>query len=226
MDNVGVAKVEFYAGAILLGTDTTAPYSIAWNSTAVANGTYILTSLAYDAAGNAGASAAVRVIVNNGGGTCTSTSQLLANPGFESGNVSWTTTAGVIDNSNVSHAHSGTWAAWMDGYGSKHTDTAYQQVTIPATACSATLSFWLAIQTSEIGTTVYDKLTVTVQDTTGKVLATLGTYSNVNAGAYTQKTFNLAAYKGQTVRIHFNAVEDAGAATSFLIDDTAVNITK
>jgi subtilisin family serine protease len=39
-DNVGVSRVEFYSGATLLGSDTTAPYSFAWNTTAVANGIF------------------------------------------------------------------------------------------------------------------------------------------------------------------------------------------
>ena len=34
---------------------------------------------------------------------------------------------------------------WLDGYGRTHTDDLYQTVTIPAGACSATLSFWLKI---------------------------------------------------------------------------------
>ena len=224
-DNVAVSKVDFYVGTTLIGSDTTAPYSIAWNTTAVTNGTYAITTKASDAAGNVGTSAPVSVTVKNGG-SCTSSSQLLANPGFESGNTGWTTSTGVIDGTHATSAHSGTWFAWMSGYGTTHTDTMYQQITIPSTACTATLSFWLAIQTAEIGTTVYDKLTVTVQDNTGKVLGTLGSYSNVNAGAYSQKTFNLAAYKGQTVRIHFSGVEDSSAATSFQIDDAAVNITQ
>src|SRR5204862_880142 len=74
-----------------------------------------------------------------GGGS----TQLLANPGFESGAVSWTTTSGVIDSSTGEAAHTGSWKAWMDGYGSAHTDTVMQQVTISSSATSATLSFWL-----------------------------------------------------------------------------------
>ncbi|PYQ50379.1 MAG: peptidase S8, partial [Acidobacteria bacterium] len=58
-------------------------------------------------------------------------SQLLLNPGFELGNNgNWTTTAAVIDSSTGRPAHSGSWKAWLDGYGTTHTDYAYQQVTI------------------------------------------------------------------------------------------------
>ncbi len=41
-----------------------------------------------------------------------------------------------------------------------------------------------------------------------------------------QRTFDLAAYKGQTIRVYFNGTEDASLATSFFLDDTAVNITQ
>jgi hypothetical protein len=41
------------------------------------------------------------------------------------------------------------------------------------------------------------------------VLATLATYSNLNKGSsYVQKSFSLAAYKGQTVQIYFEASKD------------------
>ncbi len=64
-DNVGVQRVDFYRGATLLGSDTTAPYSYAWNTTTVANGAYSLTARAFDAAGNQATSAAAAITVNN-----------------------------------------------------------------------------------------------------------------------------------------------------------------
>jgi len=227
-DNVGVTNVQFYHGSTLIGSDSTSPYSISWNTTTVANGTYSLTSRAYDAAGNVGTSAAVSVTVNNTTGNCTTNSQLLLNPGFESGNVSWTTTSGVISSSATYPARTGTWKAWLNGYGITSTDYAYQQITIPAAACTAQLSFWLRVDSSETTTTTqFDKLTVTVKNSAGTTLATLATYSNLNEStSYSQKTFDLAAYKGQTIRVHFNGTEDSFLQTSFIIDDTAVNITQ
>ncbi|MHA7630223.1 Ig-like domain-containing protein [Corallococcus sp. M7] len=64
-DDIGVTKVEFYAGATLLGTDTTAPYSVSWNTEGVASGTHTLTAKAYDGLGRTGTSVAVLVIVDN-----------------------------------------------------------------------------------------------------------------------------------------------------------------
>ena len=64
-DNVGVRLVEFYAGATLIGMDLTSPYAILWDTTAIANAAYALTSKAYDAADNVATSAAVNVTVSN-----------------------------------------------------------------------------------------------------------------------------------------------------------------
>lgn len=64
-DNVGVTKVEFYVNNVLKSTDTTAPYSYSWDTTAVVNGSYTLSAKAYDAAGNVGQSATVSVTLNN-----------------------------------------------------------------------------------------------------------------------------------------------------------------
>jgi len=60
-DAVGVTKVEFYQNGSLVGTDTTTPYSLAWNTTGATAGVKPLTAKAYDAAGNVATSAAVSV---------------------------------------------------------------------------------------------------------------------------------------------------------------------
>ena len=152
-------------------------------------------------------------------------SQLLLNPGFESGNVNWVTTAGVIDSSTGRPARTGSWKAWLDGYGTTHTDSCYQQITIPANVTSATLSFWVRIDTAETTTgTQFDKLQVQIRNSSNTVLTTLATYSNLNANsAYVLKTFDLSAFRGQTIRIYFLGTEDSSLQTSFVIDDTAVN---
>ncbi|MEU7306430.1 M4 family metallopeptidase, partial [Streptomyces sp. NPDC007206] len=108
---------------------------------------------------------------SGGGGGCTAT-QLLSNPGFESGGTGWTATSGVITTDTGEAAHGGSYKAWLNGYGTSHTDTLSQSVTIPA-GCKATLTFFLHIDTAETGSTAYDKLTVTAGSTT------LATYSNV-----------------------------------------------
>jgi Zn-dependent metalloprotease len=154
-------------------------------------------------------------------GSCASPGQKLGNPGFESGAVTWSQTAGVIGQNGPSEpAHTGTWDAWLNGYGTTHTDTLSQTVTLPAGCSNYSLSFWLHIDTSETTTTTkYDTLTVTVGTTT------LATYSNLDhATGYSQKTFNLSAFAGQTITLKFTGTEDTSLQTSFVIDDTALNV--
>lgn len=63
-DNVGVARVELYAGGVLLASDVAAPYSFSWDTTSRADGATTLQARAYDAAGNV-ASSSVNVTVAN-----------------------------------------------------------------------------------------------------------------------------------------------------------------
>ena len=99
-------------------------------------------------------------------------------------------------------------------------------MTIPSTATTATLTFWLHIDTAETTTvTAYDTLKVQVRNTANTVLATLATYSNLNkATGYSQKSFDVTAYRGQTIRVYFLGTEDSSLQTSFVIDDTALNV--
>ena len=163
--------------------------------------------------------------VTGGGGGCASPGQKLANPGFESGNTSWTASSGVIGQwaSSGQPPRSGTWNAWLDGYGTSHTDTLSQTVTLPAGCASYSLTFWLHIDSSETTTTIaYDTLRVQV---IAGATTTLATYSNLNeAAGYSQKSFNLASFAGQTVTLRFLGVEDVSLQTSFVIDDTALTV--
>ncbi|ADO70681.1 S8 family serine peptidase [Stigmatella aurantiaca] len=226
-DNVGVTKVEFYAGNTLLGTDTSAPYELSWNTLSVANGSYALTSRAYDAVGNVGRSVAVSVSVNNASTGCSGTAQLLLNPGFEGGNVDWSASSGVIANSSGT-ARTGSWRALLGGQGEGGTHTLSQQITIPAGACTASLKFWLKVSTDEFLTgPAWDTLSVQIQSSAGPVLATLATFSNLDGGSsYVQRTLDLSAYKGQTVRVYFESNEDFSNQTSFLVDDVSAVVTR
>jgi subtilisin len=65
-DNTGVKEVRFYVNGVLVGTDTTSPYSVSWDSTSVPEGdNYTIQAEAYDAAGNKGTSASRTVKVAN-----------------------------------------------------------------------------------------------------------------------------------------------------------------
>jgi kumamolisin len=186
------------------------------SGTPTAAGTSTVTVTAKDSTGATGSTGFTLTVA--GSSSCTP-ANLIGNGGFETGSASpWTASSGVVDNGSSEPAHSGSWKAWMDGYGSAHTDTLSQTVTIPA-GCKATFSFWLHIDTAETGSTAYDKLTLTANGTV------LKTYSNVDAASgYTQRTFDLSAYAGQTVTLKFTGTEDSSLQTSFVIDDAGLNV--
>jgi subtilisin family serine protease len=149
--------------------------------------------------------------------------ELLLNRGFESGAVNWTATAGVITNSTGQTPRTGSFYAWLDGYGTTHTDSLFQQIAVPSSATTVTLSFWLKINSAETTTvTPFDTLQVQIRNSSNTVLTTLATYSNLNeTTGYVLKTFDISSFRGQTIRIYFLGQEDSSLQTSFVIDDTS-----
>ena len=66
LDDVGVTKVELHLGnGKLLGTDTTAPYSFAWNSASLPDAKRSFAAVAHDAAGNIATSSFITLTVDN-----------------------------------------------------------------------------------------------------------------------------------------------------------------
>ncbi|MER5910723.1 hydrolase [Streptomyces sp. NPDC001982] len=189
-----------------------------WNDTGATNAPLALNATAWLAgSGTSGG--------GGGGGTCTA-AQLLGNNGFESGSTTWSSSSGVITNSTGESPRTGSYYAWLDGYGTATTDTLSQSVTIPSGCTSANLSFYLHVDTAETTTsTAYDTLKVQVLNSSGTVLSTLATYSNLNAASgYTQRSFSLASYAGQSVTLKFTGTEGSKLQTSFVLDDTALNV--
>ncbi len=155
----------------------------------------------------------------------TTCGETLANGGFEGGTTPWvqTSTNGyqLID---TTRPHTGTHSAYLGGY-NNGTDTIYQQVTIPATATSASLSYWWYMTTQEACCTPYDYMYAQVLNSSGAVLGTLQTLNNAStANTWTKSTFSLLAYKGQTIRIYFKATTDVSLISSFFVDDVSLNV--
>ncbi len=190
------------------------------SGTPTAAGTYNVTATATGSGGSGSGSTSFTFTISGGGGG----SQLLLNPGFESGAVNWTGTAGPITNNSGRPARTGTWKMWLGGNGVTSTETEAQSVTIPASATAATLTFWIRIDSSETtSSTVYD--TAKVQIVRSGVTTTLATYSNLNKNpTYVQKSFDVTSYKGSTISVKFLMNEDSSLQTSFVVDDTALNV--
>ncbi len=157
--------------------------------------------------------------------TPTPSGNLLVNGGFEGSASPWVGSGtGYFYTNNGNYPHGGTGYIYF-GVNNSVSGQAYQTVTIPSNA-SGSLTFWLNVTSSETTTTTqYDRLFVEVRNTSGTLLATLGTYSNLNkttAGNYTLRTLSAAAYKGQTVRIQFRSTMDSSITTTFRVDDVTL----
>ena len=64
-----------------------------------------------------------------------------------------------------------------------------------------------------------------VLNSSGTVLGTPATFSNLDASSgYVQHTYDLSAYAGQTVTLKFTGAEDYEYQTSFVVDDTSVDV--
>ena len=219
-----VAASDSASGQTLTYSATGLPTGLSINAstglisgTPTAAGTFSSTVTAKDTTNATGSATFTWTISGSGGGSCSG--QKLLNPGFESGASSWTASSGVITTDAGQPAHAGSYKAWLDGYGTMHTDTLSQSVAIPA-GCRATLSFYVHIDSAETTTsTAYDKLVVKA----GTI--TLATYSNLNkASGYVLKSFNVSSLAGQTVPISFTGTEDSSLQTSFVVDDTALTL--
>lgn len=219
------STVSFSSSSVTSGGSAT--LSVATSSSTAA-GTYTITVKGTAASGSHAAT--YTLTVGSGGSTCTP-AQLLGDPGFENGSTitPWTATSTLgfnpVTNDSGEAAHTGTWKAWFNGNGTKDTDTLAQAVAIPA-GCGATLSFWLHIDTTEnTGSAKPDTFTVQLLNSSGSVLTTLATFSNLDAASgYTQHSYDVSAYAGQTVTLKFTGTETDtnGGTTSFVDDDNAL----
>ena len=144
--------------------------------------------------------------------TCPTTAQLLKNRGFESGNVTWTSSpSSIINNTTTFPPNTGSWKAQLNGKGVTNTAFIYQQITIPSNACTAKLLFYLRVASMETTTTsVNDKLKVQILDSSGFLLKTLKTYSNLDkSSSYAKNSFSLIGFKGKTIRVEFLGTENS-----------------
>ena len=158
------------------------------------------------------------ISTSGGGGGCSSPGQKLRNPGFETGTARRGRPAPVSSTTPPARPPTaGSWKAWLDGYGTTHTDTLTQSVTIPA-GCTATFSFCLHIDTAE---TDHDRLRQADRqgrlDHPGHLLQR---QQGHRVRARSRSTSPLAG----TTSVSFSGAEDSSLQTSFVIDDTALTL--
>ena len=93
-DDVAVAGVSFYVNNTLVGSeDTSSPYSVSWDSTAIANGSKSIVAVARDTSNNYATSSSVTVTLSNSGPAIFSISS--GTPGQTGTTISWTSSIGA-----------------------------------------------------------------------------------------------------------------------------------
>ncbi len=240
--SAGTSGVTVTAGTKSATSDASNNYSIA----GLAAGTYTVTP---SKSGCTFSPTALSVTVGpnatgrNFTATCGTGGQVerLSNGGFETLTAStnsapdgsWSRTAytGTSFNTLIANGtapRTGTDYGYVGVYVSSSQTVTSANAVIPAGATSATLTFYVSIVTAETTTAkVYDKLNVQLVDaSTGSVLATLGTLSNLNktasATTYALKSYSATTYKGKTVKVRFAATNDSSLVTTFRIDDVSL----
>ena len=195
------------------------------SGTPTAAGSDTVTVTASDSTGASG-SATFSWTVNPASGSCTA-AQLIGNPSFSTGTAApWSATSGVIADNSKEPPYVGKYDAWIDGYDKATTDTLSQAITIPAGCTNYVLTFWLHIDTAQTSTTTaYDTLNVQVLNSSGTVLGTLATFSNLNHNTgYAEHTYNVGAYAGQSVTLLFTGVQVSTRQTSFVVGEADLNV--
>ena len=160
-DNVGVVGVQFRIdGAALGAEDTSAPYSLQWNTTTATPGSHQLTAVARDLAGNSTTSSVVTVTVNNGDGTAPTVS-LTAPASGASVSGSTSVTANASDNVGVTGVQ-----FQVDGVnvGTEDTSSPYSRTWDSTTASNGTHSLTAVARDAAGNTTTSAARTVTVSN--------------------------------------------------------------
>jgi hypothetical protein len=153
---------------------------------------------------------------------------VVANGGFESALAGWQTGGTPPAAASTARAHSGTGSALvgqLSGAEATGDGTMSQTITVPVG--SPSLSFWYwPITTDGLCTTAcqWDWEEAQIRTTAGATLATVFK-GNSNAQAWTNVTFSLAPYAGQTVVLWFNVHGDGAVPpddTAMFVDDVLV----
>ncbi|HKB80027.1 MAG TPA: S8 family peptidase [Thermoanaerobaculia bacterium] len=166
----------------------------------------------------------------------TADAQLLADPSFEYGTTFWTSDICTVINQTGCppsdfnlmsfSSHSGKNHATIGGPANTF-HLSSETVTIPVEFSRAELSFYLWVVTKGKSPHPSDVLTVELRDASGALIATLGTFTNVDANAsYTLRRFDVTPYRGKALRISFTGIQSQGPPTWFLLDDVSLNVWK
>jgi hypothetical protein len=153
--------------------------------------------------------------------------ELIQNGGFETQSAGqalpWVfTSSSATDFLTSAFVHGGTTSLRLGGYNNAD-DSAYQLVTVPQGAFSATLSFWWLMDTRET-THPHDFLHVDIRNAQGDLITTLHIYDDgAEPLLWSSASFDMTDYEGETVRVLFRGMTNASGITSFYIDDVSLD---
>jgi CSLREA domain-containing protein len=165
-----------------------------------------------------------------GTGPCASTApgELLTNGAFTTVNSGWSAPGHFFYDSRVNVCRPGS----CPGYaylsqenrlaGDNLSGTLTQTITIPSAISSAELSFWYYIESVDTGT-ASDLLRVTLRSSSGSVLSTIATLSNLDRNTgYVRLSKNVLEHAGRRVTVHFEGTTNGSNPTIFRIDDVSL----
>ncbi len=214
------------------GTTLAEIMKVASNAKAWTEVTYDLTPYAgqsiqlyFNAHGTGSASFYVGMYLDTVAVTNTATTQLIQNGGFETGSlIDWTAAGAIVPTVSIAEEHSGSYSALLGSIAKPELNgnsDITQTITIPSSATTATLTFWYWPVTND--TITYAWQEAQVQNTSGATLAEVFKVAS-NAKAWTEVTYDLSPYIGQTVVIYFNA-HGTGSSSYYVgmyVDDVSV----
>ena len=231
-DNVAVAGVRFQVDGVPVGTeDTTAPYSLSWSSSSVANGTHTIRAVARDAAGNSTTSTAVSVTVDNP--TAPPSSGLVAAYAFNEG--SGTSFADGSGRGNGGTLQGATWTTSGKYGGALAFDGVNDSAAVPDAVsldlgASMTLEAWVRPTASSGWRTILLKeapnsLAYSLYSASGtnRPSAWIGGTSSMGSAAVPLNAWThvSATYNGTRLRVYVNGVLRADQATTVSVPVSA-----
>jgi hypothetical protein len=223
-DDIGVAGVQFLLDGVLLGTeDVTAPYSVVWSTTSVANGSHALSARARDAAGNQTTSDPIPVTVSN-----TASPGLVASFGFNEGSgATVLDSSGKSNNGTIANA---TWTAAGKFGSALSFNGASSWVTVPD-ATSLDLTNGLTLEAWVRPSTLSGWRTALLKESAGGLSYALYAHNNTPNPAVTVQigggdrsaegtsplplntwTHLAATYDGAQLRLYVNGVQAGSRA--------------
>jgi peptidoglycan/xylan/chitin deacetylase (PgdA/CDA1 family) len=221
-----IATVEFFVGAALVGTDTTSPYAVTWDSTSVSDGSVSLTARATDIHGRATTSAARTVTVRNAPVVTT-----IANPGLEDDANSdgvpdcWAAGGGgksTAAYARVSDAHSGSFAERITITGYRNGSRTFESVK-DAGSCAMAI---VAGRSYTVGLWYKSNAAVSVvvsyRNSSGSWVSLATSSTSAASAGWTQKTFTTPAIPAGATHLSFGVSVASNAVVT--VDDHTIAI--